>query len=177
MIVARVGLEQALGVLRQISRKLTREQRLALVREIVQSGPGMPPARLTPPPPAPTPVVTPPPAAVSAPVPTPPPAPVVTPPPASVPELLPAPPNGEREAAAPAPVRTALHFGNAGSASAKSAPAASADDGAEDEGRTKLPWERRLYRLFKPARLQAKTVDASRLAELIKKSVDEVRLK
>ena len=61
-----------------------------------------------------------------------------------------------------------------GPAGPSSTEAEARDDG-RDEGSARIAWERRLYRLFKPARSQAKHLEGAQLSELIRKSVTEVR--
>lgn len=50
------------------------------------------------------------------------------------------------------------------------------DHGVEGD-RPRATWERRLYRLFKPARVQAKHLESTMLSDLIRRSVTEVRAK
>jgi hypothetical protein len=154
MIKVRVSLEQARALVRRIAPKLSIQQRMQLLRELARDdlSHGAPPRREDTP--APTAHREPPALTVTT-------APAV---------------------AEKAPERDDAFIWNespvpAVPEAAGEPPVASLTSPPEekDDASGRIAWERRLYRLFKPARAQAKHLEGPQLSDLIRRSVVEVR--
>ena len=147
MIQVRVTPEQFCAFVRRVAPKLTIDQRLKLIRELTRSDAPAAPASVA----RPLLAAEPPP-----PPPLPEPLPPVAPPSDPVTRVYGSPP--------PPTSAVAALYGDV-----------TTQEPADEETRPGRGWERKLYRLFKPARAVAKQMDPAALSALIRNAVREAR--